>query len=35
MNKYMISSMALRMTFLVIAVIIYFGVWLTGFSTVH
>ena len=31
----MIGSRALRMTFLVIGALIWLGVWLTGFSTVH
>jgi hypothetical protein len=35
MKKHMISSMALRMTFLAMALTIWLGIWLTGLSVVH
>lgn len=35
MKGYMIGSRALRMTFLVIGIIIWIGIWLTGFGIVH
>ena len=35
MKQDMISSKALRMTFLTIAVLIMVGIWLSGFNPVH
>ena len=35
MNKYMIGSKALRMTFIVIGLFISLGIWLTGIDLVH
>lgn len=35
MKKYMIDSNALRMTFILIGLIIFLGIWLTGFILVH
>lgn len=35
MRKYMIDSLALRMTFLFIGAIGWFGIWLSGFNTIH
>lgn len=35
MKKYMIDSKALRMTFLLIGMIIFLGMWLTGLNAVH
>lgn len=35
MNKYMMSSKALRLTFVMIGIVIFLGIWLTGFNTVH
>lgn len=33
--KYTIDSKALRMTFIIIGVMIFLGIWLTGFDTAH
>lgn len=35
MKKYKINSKALRMTFLIIGLIIFLGIWLTGFDVAH
>ena len=35
MKKFMIGSKALRMTFLIIGLIIWLGIGLTGFSVAH
>lgn len=35
MKKYMIDSSALRTTFMFVGVVIWLGIWLTGFSVVH
>ena len=35
MNKYKISSTALRLTLLIIGSMIFLGIWLTGFNVVH
>jgi hypothetical protein len=35
MKKYMIGSKALRMTFLMLGLVIWLGIWLTGFNAVH
>jgi hypothetical protein len=35
MNKYMIGSRALRMTFLAMAIAVWLGIWLTGFGVAH
>jgi hypothetical protein len=34
-KKHMIGSKALRMTFLVTGLVIWLGIWLTGFSAAH
>ncbi len=33
--KYTIDSKALRMTFIIIGILIFLGIWLTGFDTAH
>ena len=35
MKKYMIDSKALRMTFLLIGLFIFLGIWLTGLNVAH
>jgi len=35
MSKHMIDSKALRLTFFITGLIIWLGVWLTGFSAAH
>ena len=35
MNKYMINSAALRVTFILIGMFISLGIWLTGIDVVH
>ena len=35
MNKYMINSTALRVTFILIGMFISLGIWLTGIDVVH
>ena len=35
MQKYMISSKALRMTFILIGMFIFLGIWLTGLNVAH
>ena len=35
MQKYMIGSKALRMTFILIGMFIFFGIWLTGLNVAH
>lgn len=35
MNKYIIGSTSLRMTFLFIAAMMWLGIWLTGLKDVH
>ena len=33
--KYSIDSKTLRMTFIIIGIFIFLGIWLTGFDTAH
>ena len=35
MQKYMIGSKALRMTFILIGMLIFLGIWLTGLNVAH
>ena len=35
MQKYMIGSKALRMTFILIGMLIFLGIWLTGLNMAH
>ena len=35
MSDYMISSKALRLTFVLIGLVIFLGIWLTGVNVVH
>ena len=35
MKKYTIESRALRMTFLLIGMLIFLGIWLTGMNVAH
>ena len=35
MQKYMIGSKALRMTFILIGMLIILGIWLTGLNVAH
>ena len=35
MSNYMISSKALRLTFVLIGLVVFLGIWLTGVNVVH
>ncbi len=35
MSDYMISSKALRLTFVLIGLLVFLGIWLTGVNVVH
>lgn len=35
MSDYMISSKALRLTFVLIGLVVFLGIWLTGVNVVH